>query len=240
VKVALPEPASVRTLLLDAGGVLVRPSFARTAQALRDRGVPAEASVLAAAEAHAKRELDRPPSSNTENEAQRGWHYFNLVLAHAGIARSAATDGALAELKAWHDRHNAWEDVPEGVREALARLADSGRKLVVVSNANGTVDALFRRLGLLDRFAAVRDSAVEGVEKPDPRLFRLALERASADPETALHVGDMYHVDVVGARAAGLRVVLVDSDGLYPEADCPRVPSLLALADHLCPAGGAR
>ena len=88
-------------------------------------------------------------------------------------------------------------------------------------------------------FAAVIDSAVEGIEKPDPRLFRLALERVAADADTTLHVGDMYHVDVVGARAAGLRVVLLDSDGLYPDADCPRVASLLALADHLCPAGGA-
>jgi putative hydrolase of the HAD superfamily len=234
----LPDPASVRTLLLDAGGVLVRPSFVRVAQALRGRGIEASAEALAAAEAHAKRELDLPPSPGLERDEQRGWHYFNLVLARAGIARCVATEGALAELKAWHDVHNAWEDVPDGVPEALDRLRASGRTLVVVSNANGTVVTLLRRLGLLDRFAAVLDSAVEGVEKPDPRLFRMALERACADPRTTLHVGDMYHVDVVGARAAGLRAVLVDSDGLYPDADCPRVPSLLALAEHLCPAGG--
>jgi putative hydrolase of the HAD superfamily len=240
VSVALPDPASVRTLLLDAGGVIVRPSFARICQALRDRGVAADAFTLAAAEARAKRQLDHPPSPGLASDEERGWHYFNLVLAIAGIPRSAATDGALLELKAWHDQHNAWEDVPDGVREALARLCASGRRLAVVSNANGTVDTLFRRLGLLRHFAAVIDSAVEGIEKPDPRLFRLALERVSADADTALHVGDMYHVDVVGARAAGLRVVLLDSDGLYPDADCPRVPSLLALADHLCPAGGAR
>lgn len=240
MSLALPEPASVRTLLLDAGGVLVRPSFSRIAQALRGRGVAADAAGLAAAEAHAKKELDRPPSPGLTTDEERGWHYFNLVLARAGIARSTATDGALAELKVWHDKHNAWEEVPDGVRDSLARLRASGRKLVVVSNANGTVETLFRRLGLFESFEAVLDSAVEGAEKPDPRLFRLALERVSADGDTALHVGDMYHVDVVGARAAGLRVVLVDSDGLYPEADCPRVPSLLALAEHLCPTRSGR
>jgi putative hydrolase of the HAD superfamily len=239
VSVALPPPASVRTLLLDAGGVIVRPSFTRISEALRGRGVAVAAAALAAAEARAKRQLDHPPSPGLASDEQRGWHYFNLVLEIAGIPRTAATDGALLELKAWHDRHNAWEDVPDGVREALARLGASGRRLAVVSNANGTVDTLLRRLGLLDHFAAVIDSAVEGIEKPDPRLFRLALERVSADADSTLHVGDMYHVDVVGARAAGLRVVLLDSDGLYPDADCPRVPSLLALADHLCPAGGA-
>jgi HAD superfamily hydrolase (TIGR01549 family) len=240
VSLALPEPASVRTLLLDAGGVIVRPSFSRVAQALRGRGVPADAAVLAAAEAHAKKQLDRPPVPGLATDEQRGWHYFNLVLEHAAISRSAATDGALQELKAWHDRYNAWEEVPDGVRPALALLRASGRRLVVVSNANGTVHALFRRLGLIDCFDAVLDSALEGVEKPDPRLFQLALERVGADRATALHVGDMYHVDVVGARAAGLRVVLVDPEDLHPGADCPRVRSLLALAEHLCPAEGAR
>jgi hypothetical protein len=49
--VSLPDPASVSTLLLDAGGVLVKPSFARVAEALRERGVAAEPAALAAAEA---------------------------------------------------------------------------------------------------------------------------------------------------------------------------------------------
>jgi HAD superfamily hydrolase (TIGR01549 family) len=240
VKVALPDPASVRTLLLDAGGVLVRPSFRRVAQALRGRGVSADPERLAAAESRAKKELDRPPAPGLATDAERGWHYFNLVLERAGIPRSAASDAALQELKAWHDRHNAWEEVPDGVRPALALLRRSGRRLVVVSNANGTVDLLLRRLGLADFFDAVLDSAVEGVEKPDPRLFLLALERVGGDAATALHVGDMYHVDVAGARAAGVRAVLVDPDDLHAGADCPRVPSLLALARHLCPAGGSR
>lgn len=230
---ALPEPQSVRTLLLDAGGVLVRPGFERLAKALRARGVEADPARLAAAEGLAKRQLDRPPVPELSTDEERGWLYFDLLLQHAGIPRSAATDGALRELKDWHDRFNAWDEVPEGVREALARLRASGRRLAVVSNANGTVVTLFRRLGLLEAFDAILDSAIEGVEKPDPRLFRLALDRLGAAAATALHVGDMYEIDVVGARAAGLRAVLVDADGLYPEADCPRVRSLLELAVHL-------
>ncbi len=235
--VALPEPQSVETLLVDAGGVLVRPAFERLAQALRRRGAPADAARLAAAEGRAKWELDRPPGPAPVTDEERGWLYFDLLLHHAGIPKSAATDDALVELRDWHDRHNAWEDVPDGVREALALLRACGRRLVVVSNANGTLVALLRRLGLLDAFEAVLDSAVEGVEKPDPRLFQLALERVGAEPGTALHVGDMYEIDVVGARAAGLRAVLVDPDGLYPEADCPRVRSLLELARHLAAKG---
>lgn len=233
MRLALPEPTSVRTLLLDAGGVLVRPSFTRISEALRAHGVAAPADALARAEARAKHELDRPASPGFATDEERGWHYFNLVLAHAGIPRSPASDAALVDLKAWHDRNNLWEEVPPGVDAALQRFRAAGLTLAVVSNANGTVRRLFERLGLLGHFEAILDSAVEGVEKPDPRLFRLALERVGGKAETAVHVGDVYHVDVVGARAAGIRPILLDEAGLHPEADCPRVSSLGELADRL-------
>jgi putative hydrolase of the HAD superfamily len=231
--VSLPDPATVRTLLLDAGGVLVRPNFERVAEALGSRGIAAEPGALRAADARCRRELDRPPAKGTATDEERGWQYFNSVLSHAGIARSAATDAALVELKAWHDRHCLWDSVLEGVGPALERLHDAGLRLAVVSNSNGTVRQLLTRLGFLELFAVVVDSAEEGVEKPDPRIFQTALERAGAAPGEALHVGDLYHVDVVGARAAGLRAVLVDEAGLYPDADCPRVGSLAELAAHL-------
>ncbi len=234
---SLPDRGTVQVLLLDAGGVLVRPNFARVSEALRAHGVPAEASRLAAADGQATGELDRPPGPGTATDEERGFLHFNRVFELAGIAPSAATAAALADLKRWHDERNLWEDVLPGVRESLARFRRAGLRLAVVSNANGTVRLLLGRLGLLDAFEAVLDSAVEGVEKPDPRLFRLALERLGAQPAEAVHVGDLYYVDVVGARAAGLRAVLLDERGRWPQADCPRIASLLELADHLGPGG---
>jgi len=236
--VELPAPATVRTLLLDAGGVLVRPDFERVAAALRARGVDAEAAGLRAAEAPAKRELDRPAGEGTATDEERGWVYFNLLLRHAGITPSPATDAALAELKVWHDQHCLWDDVPDGVGAALERLRAAGLRLAVISNSNGTVRLLLERLGFLDLFEEVLDSAVVGIEKPDPRIFQLALDRLGISAEEALFVGDIYHVDVVGGRGAGLRVVMVDEAGLYGDVDCPRVRSLVELADHLAPRAG--
>ena len=67
-----------------------------------------------------------------------------------------------------------------------------------------------------------------------PRLFRIALEQAHADAARTIHVGDLYHIDVAGARAAGLQdAILFDAADLYPHADCPRVPSLPALVELL-------
>ncbi len=167
------------------------------------------------------------------NDAQRGWAYFNLVLEHAHVARSPATDEALEELHAYHAEHNLWELVPADVVPALERLRALVPRLVVVSNANGRLHVVMERLGLACFFDVMLDSKLEGVEKPDPRLFRIALERAGGRAETTLHVGDFFWIDVIGARAAGLRAVLLDAAGLYPEADCPRVRTLGELADRL-------
>jgi putative hydrolase of the HAD superfamily len=229
VSVPLPDPASVRTVLLDAGGVLVRPDFGRVAAALRARGIAADPEALAAAELRAKREMDAPLAPGTD----RTRDYFARVLRQAGIVRSEEADAALADLREEHRRKNLWEAVPADVAPALERLGHGGRRLVVVSNSDGTVRDVLGRLGLARHFVAILDSAEEGVEKPDPRLFRLALERARAVPEEAVHVGDLYHVDVVGARSAGIRAILLDPGGLYPEVDCPRVRSLIELAAHL-------
>jgi HAD superfamily hydrolase (TIGR01549 family) len=214
------------TVFLDAGGVLVFPNWARVSETLARHGVRADARMLAAAEPLAKRALDVPQTVRATNDRQRGWLYFNLVLEHGGIALSDATDAALAELYAYHQQWNLWELVADAAPAVLDALRAHGLRLVVVSNANGRLRTVFSRIGLASRVDCLIDSHEEGVEKPDPHLFRIALDRAGARADTAVHIGDFYHVDVVGARAAGLRAVLVDPAGLYGDADCIRVGSL--------------
>jgi HAD superfamily hydrolase (TIGR01509 family) len=223
----------VETLFLDAGGVLVNPNWQRISDALAAHGVRVAPGLLADAEPHAKRRLDVPDLIRHGNDSQRGWIYFNLVLEQAGIARSPETDAALQELQAYHAVHNLWERVPDDVVPALERLRARVPRLVVVSNANGRLHVVMERLGLARFFDVMLDSHLEGVEKPDPRLFELALERAGGHPETTLHVGDFYWIDVQGARAAGLRAVLLDTAGLYHGVDCPRIRSLGELPDLL-------
>jgi HAD superfamily hydrolase (TIGR01509 family) len=223
----------IETVFLDAGGVLVNPNWQRVAEALGRHGVAVDAASLAAAEPHAKKQLDTGAAIQATTDAKRGWLYFNLVLERAGLALSDATAAALAELAEYHAAHNLWESVPADVPEALDRLRAAGRRLVVVSNANGTLQKHFARLDLARRFDVMIDSFDEGVEKPDPRIFQRALERSGSRPETTLHAGDFFHVDVVGARAAGLQAWLVDAAGLYADHDVPRVPSLAALVDRL-------
>lgn len=225
----------IDTLFLDAGGVLVFPNWTRIAETLARHGVSVAADVLAAADPLARRTLDLQPESAVRTDAERGWRYFDLVLAHAKLPLSDATDAAFAELRDYHRQRNLWELVPPDVPDALARLRALGVRMVVVSNANGTLCAHFDRLGLTRHFDHMLDSQDFGVEKPDPRLFRIALDRAGAEPETTVHVGDLYSVDVMGARAAGLGAILFDAADLYADHDCERVRSLDDLADRLAP-----
>ncbi len=226
-------------MFLDAGGVLINPNWTRISAALAAHGVDVAASALEAAEPLAKRQLDTGERIRATSDAQRGWTYFNLVLEAAGQAVSDATDAALAELHDYHQEFNLWETVPDGVRPALAALRARGFRLVVLSNANGTLHRVFERLDLASAVDALFDSCNEGIEKPDPRFFQLALDRVGAHAATTVHVGDLFHVDVVGARAAGIEPVLLDVADLYRDADCRRVRSLAGLMDVLPVKAGA-
>jgi FMN phosphatase YigB (HAD superfamily) len=221
----------LRTIFLDAGGVLVFPNWDRISAVLRERGVQVDPAALAAAEPHAKRELDRNSTIRATNDEQRGWRYFEMILERANVPLSSATADALTELHRYHQEFNLWDYMPADVLPSLRALRALDLQLVIVSNANGTIAKLAGRLGLTECVSCVFDSHVEKVEKPDSRFFEIAMERSGADPLTTIHVGDLYEVDVVGARSAGITPVLLDVAGLYPEADCLRVRSLPELVD---------
>jgi HAD superfamily hydrolase (TIGR01549 family) len=230
---------SIDTLFLDAGGVLVHPSWTRVSAALADAGIEVSAARLAAAEPHAMRVLDEATVVGASDDRKRGWMYFNLILEQVGVELSEQTDVALGVLRDYHREQNLWEHVEADVVPALEGLRARGLRMVVVSNANGRLRHLFERLDLARWFDALLDSHEWGVEKPDPRLFQHALEASGAQAASTAHIGDLYHVDVAGARSAGLaHAVLYDAANLYPDADCPRIHRLADLTPWLNGIGG--
>lgn len=227
-------PLLIKTLFIDAGGVLCHPAWTRVSRALASEGVDVSAEALARAEPLAKQDIDKASAIGRSSDAVRGWLYFDKVLEHAGVSPSLATDAALAILREYHRSENLWEYVPDDVKPALRRLRDLGLTLVVVSNANGRLRHLFDRLGLSGYFDVVLDSHDWGVEKPDARLFEIALQQSGSVRDTTAHVGDLYHIDVTGARNAKLREgILLDAAGLYADVDCRRVRSLDELANAI-------
>ena len=106
-------------------------------------------------------------------------------------------------------RFRAFEDAAP----ALAELRLVGLRLVCVSNWDVSLAEVLARCGLGGALDGVVTSAGVGVRKPDPAIFEAGLEIAGCSADEALHVGDTPAEDVAGARAAGIRALLIDRQG---------------------------
>lgn len=123
--------------------------------------------------------------------------------------------------------------VHPGALDLLQELRRRGFTVGAISDWETTLPGLLAELGIAPLLDALAVSALVGVTKPDPRLFQEALRQADAAPETSLHIGDWYELDVAGARAAGMSTLLFDHPSRCPDADCPRVQTFDALAQYL-------
>jgi FMN phosphatase YigB (HAD superfamily) len=90
---------------------------------------------------------------------------------------------------------------------------------------------------LAQYFDVLIDSKLVGFEKPDPRIFQPALAGLGVAPEEALYVGDLYEVDVIGARRAGMAAVLLDPGGLHASRDVATAPDVATVVDRLLGTG---
>jgi putative hydrolase of the HAD superfamily len=162
--------------------------------------------------------------------------YLEALFTEAGVPAGRMEEVARA-LQRLHQDWHLWCRTVPGTAETLDRLRAAGLRLGIVSNSDGRVEEALTAAGIRDRFDVILDSALVGVEKPDPAIFRAALTALGVAPEEALYVGDLYDVDVVGARAAGVEAVLLVPDAAAPGPDCRRVDSLVALADDLLTGG---
>jgi len=233
--------AALRAVVFDVGNTLLHLDYDFVADFLGGHGHRATPMEIRRAEYAAKAAIDAElarvaaPGDGAEELVSRPEQpsYFATVLAHVGVAATEQPP-LLEALRAHHRDANLWRVVDPDATPVLETLRARGFSLAVVSNADGRVEADLERNGLRRHFAAVIDSHVVGVEKPDPAIFRLALAHLGAAPEQAVHVGDMLGPDVRGARSAGMAAVLLDPLGAYPgPIDCPRVQRLVELLDLL-------
>lgn len=144
-----------------------------------------------------------------------------VILEHlAGSAVSARRSAALAP-----DLQNSprWWGIYDDVPHVLDTLRAGGTAMGVVSEWEVSLPAFCGRMGLSPAFKVFVSSVGEGIVKPSPRLFELALERLGASAEETLFVGDDYRLDIVGARAAGITPVLIDRNARFLETDCLKI-----------------
>jgi len=112
------------------------------------------------------------------------------------------------------------------VMPTLDTLSGDGYELGLISNAPADTGRTVDALGLTRYLGTIVISGLVGYTKPNPEIFRIALREAGVGASEAVHVGDLYEADVVGARNAGMEGVLIDRDGSDKRPGCPRVQSL--------------
>jgi HAD superfamily hydrolase (TIGR01549 family) len=225
----------VSLILFDAGNTLVWVDYPYLVELLREFGYEVSEDDLLAAEYTAKRLMDEMVRAGQGTDASRGPIYFAKVLDELGVDDSVVTQLA-PRLAARHAERNLWCRVREGTAEALQLLRERGYRLGVISNSDGRIEALLQSVGLAGFFDFIIDSHVVGIEKPDPRIFHMGCERAGAKPEEAIYVGDIFEIDIAGARGAGLRAILIDPLGRWTDLDCDRIAGVHELPSKLAAA----
>ena len=230
----------VDTIFLDVGNTLISVDFEWIAAELCARGFACEAAAARRAEAAARPGYSRRLFvDGVEAGTDLFVAYLTAMLERIDVTgRLSPSDlrDLVAELRPVlrpDGRASAlWRAVMPRVPEALERMRARGLTLVVVSNSDGTAERGLEAAGLRPYLSAVIDSSVVGYEKPDARIFEHALRQSGARPERTLHVGDLYHADVAGARAAGIHAVLLDPYGDWTDIDCDCAPDLWTVAQR--------
>jgi putative hydrolase of the HAD superfamily len=223
-----PARRPVRAVIFDAGNTLLRMNYSVIADHLRTHGRAASPEQVEEAELRARVRLDRhltPGAGSTESTVTHG-RYLRYLLEHLAIT----DDGEIDAIARWRRGYNLpvglWNRADPEALAAIRRVRETGRVAGVISNSNGSVRSILEETGLAAHLDFIIDSSVVGVEKPDPRIFQLGLREAGVAPAEAVYVGDLYSVDVLGARAAGLDGILLDPGGFWAPRDSRRARGL--------------
>lgn len=219
-------------VLFDVGETLVGPreSFGGVyARVLRDVGVDTPVDVLERALRDTWLAIDAEIPAGVDRyrhypggEAEYWLRFARRTLQLAGDLDGGMPEGTAERIipllrDAFLDR-DAWR-IYDDVLPALDGLRDQGTRLGVVSNWDSRLPQVLAMLDLAPYFETVVVSHLEGIEKPDPALFRIALDRMQVEPGSVLYIGDRPELDLAGARAAGIDGLIVDRRGAIEPGD---------------------
>ncbi|HET9310250.1 MAG TPA: HAD-IA family hydrolase [Actinomycetota bacterium] len=227
-----------RAVLFDVGETLVHPepSFPELfARIVGEAGHERDPEAVVAASAMVRRrfsEASRDGDLWTRSpEASRGFwlDVYGRMLSELALPNRDGLRERLFEGFTDLGNYALFDDVPA----ALDALDAGGLILGIVSNYEAWLDDLLFRLGVRDRFPVRVISGLEGIEKPDPRIYGLALRRSGVPAPEVAFVGDNPEFDVDPPAALGMFPVLIDRRDRYPEHEGTRIADLRDLADLL-------
>jgi len=226
---------AIKAIFFDAGNTLIFIDPRVVLPIFREHGAEVDEERVREAEFEARIRLVRRVEEGAFGTEDHIWKvYFQNLSLGSGVPEDQL-DRVGERIREAHRERHLWTHMEAATGPALDRLTEAGYRMAVISNADGRVEGLIEGAGIRGQFEFVMDSELEGVEKPDPEIFLRGCRRMGVDPAECLYVGDLYPVDVVGSRNAGLHAVLLDPmDRLdYPVDRLPDVAALPAYMERL-------
>jgi len=223
-----PLIKDARAVLFDAGGTLAHPDWERIINlAERETGRAYGFTEMRRRFSEALRAVDgRLSEAGVREHTQRpGWLFLDMFSA-LGVERETC-DRMVSQVLAAHGERHIWCGLDPDVSRVMGQLKRAGIKLGVISNTeDGRLEELLKLMEIDADFDLLVDSHLVGLRKPDAAIFHYALSQLGVAADEAVYIGDSYGHDVLGAKNAGLRAILLDPFDLYSESDCPRIQTL--------------
>jgi len=225
-------------IMFDAGGVLwdLRPSHEELfAKALSAQGVDVVSSELRSAMARAERTMDEEFSKLVGSDETQFWlKYDREVLKALGVEADLErfSKKLTEEFRSVAYKTESWVAYDDAI-PTLEAARKRDFRVGMVSNATDLARKVLSNLDMEKYFDFVVISDEVGVRKPDPRIFRIALNKAGAAAERSLFLGDKLSTDVMGAARTGMRAILVDRNNVFPDTQFARIRTLDSLRQYL-------
>lgn len=224
--------SSIEMVFFDAGETLIRPypSFPELfAEVCARRGVHVEAATVSdVQERLAPHLVDlaedtgvAAPSLDPEQSRVFWMFLYRRLLEELDIDDPVLPE-ELYETFSTSTTYKVFDDVVPVLRD----LEAAGFRLGLISNFEGWLQNILVEQELDETFDVSVISGLVGVEKPDPRIYRIAIEHAAVEPHRAVHIGDSMAMDVRPATEVGMNAILLDRVGRYQDAGCPTISTL--------------
>jgi len=216
-----------KAIIFDLGGTLLYLDYPFIAAEFRSYGFEVSEDSFFKAVAQVNDEIEIILKAQPKSTDASRWSiYFEILLKrlHAPFNPQSYIESV---LRPRHKSHNLWNHVLPGTRDLLGKL-QSRYRLAVISNSDGRAEAKTIQYRLREHLEFVIDSQLVGVEKPDKKIFDLALDKLQLPASECVYVGDIYSIDVVGATGAGLSPILLDRN-VKERDDCVVLSSVFEL-----------